>query len=196
MSDEVYAYPPDFAVLRNRFDIRDAILLDEIEREYALVRLMGAVPKGDFDLRHLKAIHHHLFQDVYDWAGQIRTVEISKGRSQFQFRRFIEAGMADIHQRLVQGQFLRELDSATFALEAANIIGDINYVHPFRDGNGRSQLAYLRQLAEQAGYAFDPRKLEPRDWMAASIKAHEANYEPMGRCIHLALSAATDRPGD
>ena len=52
------------------------------------------IPRGAFDLAHLRAIHRHLFQDIYDWAGELRTVEISKGRQQFQFRKFIETGMA------------------------------------------------------------------------------------------------------
>lgn len=187
MSDEVYTYPPDFDVLRNRFDIRDAVLLDEIEREYAVFRLMEGVPEGGFDLRHLRAIHRQLFQDVYDWAGELRVVEISKGKSQFQFRRFIEAGMADVHRRLVAGDFLKGLDAQAFAREAGPIIGDVNYVHPFREGNGRTQMAYLRQLAAQAGHVFEPRRLDPSAWLAASIAAHQADYAPMARCIGDAL---------
>ncbi|KQT64475.1 MULTISPECIES: Fic/DOC family protein [unclassified Aureimonas] len=193
MSDDVYTYPPDFLVLRNRLDIRDAALLSEIEREYTLFRMMDGVPKGAFDLRHLCLIHRHIFQDVYDWAGDIRTVEISKGNSHFQFRRFIEAGMDDIHRRLVERDFLKGLDIVAFATEAGSIMGDVNYVHPFRDGNGRTQLAYFRQLAEQAGYWFDPNHLEPDAWIAASVAAHHANYAPMGRCI---LEALTVAPAD
>ncbi len=107
MSDDVYCYPPDFDVLRNKFGIRDADELDFVEREFVARRTMGAIPSGKFDLSHLKAIHRHLFQDIFDWAGQLRTVEISKGGSQFQFRKFIETGMADVHRRLVDRKFLK-----------------------------------------------------------------------------------------
>jgi cell filamentation protein len=105
------------------------------------------VPSGAFDLAHLRAIHRHLFQDIYEWAGELRTVEINKGGHQFQFRRYIETGMADVHRRLVQGSFLRDLSVPEFAQQAAVIVGDVNYVHPFREGNGRTHAQYLKQLA-------------------------------------------------
>ena len=83
MSDRDYCYPPDYTVLRNRLDIRDAPALEAAERELVALRLLEPVPAGDFDLNHLKAIHRHLFQDVYAWAGEVRTVEIAKGDSRF-----------------------------------------------------------------------------------------------------------------
>jgi len=101
MSDEQYCYPPDFGVLCNRLGIRDAALLDEAERVLVTQRLRERLPNGDFDLAHLRAIHRHLFQDIYDWAGELRTVEIAKDGHQFQFRRYIETGMEHIHRRLV-----------------------------------------------------------------------------------------------
>ena len=65
MSDRDYCYPPDYTVLRNMLDIRDTSALEEAERELVAQRLLEPVPTGDFDLAHLKAIHHHLFQDIY-----------------------------------------------------------------------------------------------------------------------------------
>ena len=78
MSDDPYVYP-DTRVLKNKLDFRDAQALDQFERRMVAQRIAEGVPSGDFDLRHLQAIHHHLFQDVYDWAGQVRAVEIAKG---------------------------------------------------------------------------------------------------------------------
>ncbi|KQT42990.1 cell division protein [Aureimonas sp. Leaf454] len=190
MSDEACCYPPDFRVLRNRFGIRDASDLDIVEREFVTERSRQSIPLSTFDLKHLKAIHRHLFQDVYDWAGELRTVEISKGGSQFQFRRFIEAGMADVHRRLVDGRFLRRLDAEGFAAGAAAILGDVNYVHPFREGNGRTQMVYLAQLARQAGHGLDLAGFEAQAWMAASRQAHLADYAPMARCIAGAIRTA------
>ena len=95
MSDPDYCYPPDFTVLRNKLGIRDAPTLEAAERRFVAQRLLEAVPTGDFDLDHLRAIHRHLFQDVYEWAGEVRTVEIAKGGSGFQPRRFIETGLPD-----------------------------------------------------------------------------------------------------
>lgn len=187
MTDEVYCYPPDHRVLRNKFGIRDAEELDYVEREFVARRMRGRVPTGKFDLAHLKAIHRHLFQDIHDWAGQVRTVEISKGGSQFQFRRFIETGLADVHRRLVGANFLKGLSAEAFAHQAREIIGDVNHVHPFHEGNGRVQMIYLRQLAAQAGHDFDVTRTEREAWMNASREAHFGRYDAMSRCIEAAI---------
>lgn len=193
MSDETYCYPPDYTVLRNRFGIRDAAELDELERAFVLRRMREQAPGGRFDLAHLRALHHHLFQDVYDWAGELRTVEISKGSNQFQFRRFIETGMADVHRRLAAQDFLRGLPASDFAERAGALLGDVNYCHPFREGNGRTQLIYLRQLAGRAGHALRLERLDRDAWMAASRDAHLGRYDPMSRCIASAIQPGGDR---
>ncbi len=188
-----YTYPGS-AVLRNKFGITDAVELDYVERELVAQRAAEGIPTGRFDLVHLQAIHLHLFQDVYDWAGQLRTVEISKGGSQFQFRQFIETGMADVHGRLEKARFLKNLGQGQFAKAAGVIIGDINYVHPFREGNGRTQLFYLEQLAEQAGHTIDLGRIEPERWLNASKAAHQGNYTLMGEAIGRSLpSRSHDR---
>lgn len=183
MSDTTYCYPPDFTVLKNKFDLRDQAGLDRVERRMVRTRVMEGCPTGGFDLAHLKAIHHHLFQDVYDWAGKTRTVEISKGGSQFQFRQYIETGMTDIHRRLQTHDFLRNLTSEDFVSLAGEIMGDVNYVHPFREGNGRTQLEYFEQLAAQAGHAVDLTRIEQKAWMSASRQAHLGDYDPLRACI-------------
>lgn len=144
---------------------------------------MQGVPKGNFDLGHLRAIHRHLFQDIYDWAGELRTVEFFKDGHQFQFRRYIETGMGDVHRRLVKAHFLKGLSPDDFARAAGNVIGDVNYVHPFREGNGPTQLQYLKQLAQQAGYALDLTKLDRAGWLQASRDAHQARFDGMAHCI-------------
>lgn len=186
MNDDPYVYAGT-SVLRNMLGIRDAQELDKVERQLVRERTLEDLPTGNFDLRHLKAIHHHLFQDIYEWAGKIRTVEISKGASQFQFRQYIETGMADVHGRLVKSGFLRRLEQHTFAAEAARIIGDLNYVHPFREGNGRTQLQYLKLLSVQAGHDLDLTKIDATRWVDASKEAHLARYDLMARIIGEAL---------
>lgn len=186
MTGDPYTYPGS-TVLRNKLGIRDAAQLDYHEREIATQRAAAGVPGGQFDLDHLRAIHRHLFQDLYPWAGEIRTVEIAKDGHQFQFRRYITTGMADAHRRLVAAHSLRGLDAAGFAAAAGEIIGDVNYVHPFREGNGRTQLCYLEQLAAQAGHRIDLQRLDPTRWLAASRAAHGAAYGLMGEAILQAL---------
>ncbi len=182
MSADPYVYPGT-PVLRNKLGIRDARRLDEMERLLVVQRAREGIPAGNFDLAHLRAIHRHLFQDIYGWAGEIRTVEIAKGGQQFQFGRYIETGMADIHGRLAARQFLKGLGLAHFAESAAQIIGDVNYVHPFREGNGRTQLFYLAELAEHAGHPMDLPRLDAEVWIDASRRAHISDYAALAEAI-------------
>jgi cell filamentation protein len=176
--EDPYLYP-DSRVLRNRLGITDGAVLDRVERRLVVQRATEGIPRGRFDLPHLRAIHRHLFQDIYDWAGELRTVEIAKGGDQFQFRRFIETGMADVWRRLARLNFLRGLDREAFAAEAGRIIGDVNHVHPFREGNGRTQAYYLEQLADQANHRLALELLDAGGWIAASRAAHRGDYDPM-----------------
>lgn len=98
--------------------------------------------------------------------------------------------MADVHSRLVKAGFLRGMERSAFAAEAGRIIGDVNYVHPFREGNGRTQLQYLKQLAEQAGHSLDLMMIDPAGWLAASRQAHRANYDLMAQVVDEALRAS------
>lgn len=186
MSDDPYVYPGT-RTLRNKLGIRQLDLLDYHEREIVMMRPRQGIPSGHFDLKHLKTIHRHLFQDIFDWAGEIRTVEISKGGSQFQFRQFIETGMADVHRRLVESDFLRRLSVPDFAEGAARIIGDVNSVHPFREGNGRAQMYYLKQLAERAGHPIDLTRIDAKGWLEASKASHGGDYGFMAELIARAL---------
>jgi cell filamentation protein len=184
--DDPYVYPGT-KTLRNILGITDSKLLDQAERNLVTDRLSQRIPRGKFDLAHLRAIHRHLFQDVYDWAGELRTVEIFKGGNQFQFRQYIHTGMADVHRRLSRAGFLKGLPASEFAREAGVIIGDINYIHPFREGNGRTQAQYLKQLAEQAGHPLDLRRIDPAGWIDASKASHATDYSLMAELIRQAI---------
>ena len=184
MSDRDYCYPPDYTVLRNNLDIRDAPALEAAERELVAQRLLEPVPAGDFDLAHLKAIHRHLFQDVYAWAGEIRTVEIARGESRFQPTRFIETGMADIHHRIVAARYFAGLGPDEFAGGAGPVLGDVNHVHPFREGNGRTQLQYLKQLAARAEHVLDLTRLDRTAWLDASRRSNTGDQGRRRRALH------------
>ena len=95
--------------------------------------------------------------------------------------------MADIHQRLVKSNFLINLETDTFANQASVMLGDVNFVHPFREGNGRTQMYYLQQLAYNAGHSLDLRKITSTEWMNASKNAHVGDYSGLDQCIRKAL---------
>ena len=161
--------------------------LEAAERELVAWRLLEPVPAGNFDLDRLKAIHCHLFQDVYAWAREIRTVEIAKGGSRFQPGRDIETGRANIHRRIVAAGYFQGTDPDGFAEGAGPVLGDINHVHPFREGNGRARLLYLKQLAARAGHAIDLTRFDPAAWMDASCRSIVGDHAAMARCNRHAL---------
>jgi cell filamentation protein len=195
MTDDPYLYPGTL-ILRNKLGIKDADDFEKAERLIVTERQAEGVPTGDFDLAHLQAIHRHLFQNWYDWAGEIRTFEIKKGGQQFMFRQYIENGMADVHRRITAANYFKGTSVEAFADEAGRIMGDVNYVHPFREGNGRTQLLYLEQLSATAGYLLTLRHIDGDAWIEASRLAHDTDYTLMSRTIHTALerSAAPPEP--
>lgn len=184
---ESYFYPGT-DVLRNKLGIQSDDELEIAEIEHVEQRIREGCPKGNFDLEHLKAIHRHLFQDMYEWAGELRTVHMVKGESSFMPPDRIEMGMADVHRRLVDANFLKDTDIWTFAAKAAEIIGDINHAHPFREGNGRTQLQFLKLLGEQAGHDIDLTKFERVPWTQASIEANVGSYGAMNDHIRQAIA--------
>lgn len=183
---KLYTYPDTPDVLRNKFDIRDADKLEEKERLLVAQRSREGVPKGDFDLAHVQAIHGHLFQDVYEWSGQLRQVETRK-LYWYEDPAKIADSVAKTHSQLAEKQFLRGLNRNDFAEQAATVIRDLNFAHPFREGNGRTLIQYLNQLAPQAGHAIDITRTAPQEWSRARMES-PSNHTRLTRCIEQAVS--------
>ena len=148
-----YTYPN--GVLKNKHHIQDEKLLEELERitvATRIIQLRENPIKGKFDLAHLRKIHRHLFQDIYDWAGKIRTVDISKGDSRFCSYHLIQSYCETIAKKFKQQQWSKNISPEQFSEQAAYFLGEYNAVHPFREGNGRAIREMIGQLAKQNGY--------------------------------------------
>ncbi len=161
-ADDTYCYPST-DVLRNKAEITNAQDLDAYEGELSTLRsieILESPIAGQFDLTHLQRIHLALFQDVYDWAGKIRTVDISRGNSRFANVRFIESAANDIFNKLARENWLKGLDSNSLSKRLAHYLSEINALHPFREGNGRVQRIFISQLSQSAGYQLDYSDLE------------------------------------
>ena len=161
-ADDTYCYPGT-DVLRNKAEITNAEDLDAYEGELSTLRSIEILENpiaGQFDLAHLQRIHLALFQDVYDWAGKIRTVDISRGNSRFANVRFIESAANDIFNKLGRENWLKGLDTNALSKRLAHYLSEINALHPFREGNGRVQRIFISQLSESAGYQLDYSDLE------------------------------------
>ncbi len=177
-----YCYPGT-TVLKNRADIRDQATLDAFEDDAASARAEEPYPEGRLGVSHYKAIHRHLFQDVYSWAGKFRTVRISKGGSMFCYPEHIDGEMRRLFAGLKQDGFLRGLTADAFASRAAHLLAELNAIHPFREGNGRTQLAYLTMLAEKAGHPIDLERMNPEEILNAAIASFRGDEAPLARVI-------------
>lgn len=151
-------------VLINKPGLREPAALKEFEYGMAISRaaeLPASGIKGNFDLAHLQAIHRHLFQDTYEWAGQIRDVSMAKGKSvTFEKPENIPAAAEKIHARLAASDYLKGLQKKDFVQNVATFYADMNRLHPFREGNGRSTRVLIGELAERAGYVLDQTRIE------------------------------------
>lgn len=166
-------------VLRNKAGLTDVDALERFETAMTFARSEEPLPVGRLSVAHYCAIHRHLFQDVYDWAGRFRTVRISKGTSMFCYPEHIRGEMRRIFAWLRERRHLRQLSASEFSSGAAHFLSELNAVHPFREGNGRTQLAFMALLAHIAGHPLDLGKLDAGAMLEAMIKSFHGDEAPL-----------------
>lgn len=188
MHDSVYCYP-ETDILINKLNIHDDSILQEAERELTsrrLVQLADHPINGRFDYSHLKRIHRFIFQDVYAWAGQERTVDIAK-TNMFCNVKFIDTQAEEIFGRLKQEKLLKGLEREAFIERVSYFWGEINALHPFREGNGRTQREFIRELAIRAGYDIDYATISEQEMILASIDSFACNYDRLRELFEKAV---------
>lgn len=157
---------PGTQTLRNKFvtdaepyGVSDQRTLEVLERRFARLRMIELEQNpidGDFDYDHMKAIHRYIFQDVYEWAGQERTVSMSKeGHRYWPAGPGLKVAADHRYELLAAANFLRGLERADFVAELAEHWAEINVVHSFREGNTRSQFVFFDCLSRRAGWNLD-----------------------------------------
>ncbi len=174
---------PGTNVLRNKFDITDQAELDQLEHGMFLARAADPLPAGEMDFAHYRAIHRHLFQDAYDWAGELRSVRIAKGGNWFCYPEYIKTEAAKLFGWLVARDHLTGLSAQQFAAEAAQFISELNAIHTFREGNGRTQLIFLKLLTARAGYTYNDAALDPTRTLDAMIASFAGDLGPLEALI-------------
>ncbi len=170
---------PGTNVLVNRLNIREQVLLDEYELAFFLTRSEEPFPTGNFDSTHYRALHRHLFQDVYSWAGTYRTIRIGKGGNWFCFPEYIDREMDRALNALRSKGYFRDLSLPEFRSAATGLLADLNAIHPFRDGNGRTQLSFLLLLTRSCGHSFHAEALDPHEVMHAMIESFSGRTRPL-----------------
>ena len=159
--------------LVNKLGIRDEKKLAEIEAQitFAKAVMLDETPiDDDFGFEHFKKIHEFLLCDLYEWAGQVRTVDISKKRTKFLDAASIESIGAKCFAKVKDGYF-ENLSFDEFVKRIAEFYNDVNYIHPFREGNGRTQRIYFTQLIRHYGYDINFADVDTDELMIATIQA-------------------------
>lgn len=171
----------EHGLLRNRLALTDRAELARVEAGATAIRLAELETHdlpGHYDLAHLQAFHRHLFGDVYDWAGELRTVSIGKGMLFCLPGQLFPSGEA-LFAQLARRRFLRGLERTAFVDDLAGFLGELNALHPFREGNGRTQRAFCGQLARAAGHPIRWALLDGAENVVASKAAHAGDLDPL-----------------
>lgn len=183
----IYCYPGT-NVLINNLAILDQRELMAAERRISGARglqLLEDPIEGKFDFAHLQAIHKHLFQDLYPWAGQIRNEDIAKGGSIFCYSSNIQSSADRLFSWLEGQNFLKGLSLPHFSDKLGFFAADLNAVHPFREGNGRSTREFFRCLAQEAGYVLDYSLMDHEALVEAFVKSFSGNHSDLTEVFRL-----------
>jgi cell filamentation protein len=170
-------------VLKNKAGLRDQTLLDDFELEMTTLRAQEALPEGEYDPAHYCAVHHHLFQDVYDWAGEHRTVRTGKGGNWFCYPENIERQMEGLFSRLDDAAFMPGASREKFIDAVTYFLSELNVIHCFREGNGRAQLTFVHMLALRAGHPLNLERIERETFLPAIIESFGGDLASLRREI-------------
>lgn len=181
--------------LINKFGIHDSAQLAEMEAAITFAKsaeLERFPIEGSFDFEHYKAIHKHLFGDIYDWAGTIRTIDISKKGTVFVSAKDIKQIAGNCFTRLKSKDFFKGYSFDTFCDAIVDFYCVTNMLHPFREGNGRTQRIFISQLIRYAGYDIDFSAIDPDELMIATIQSANGVRDNLFRLFQQNLSEGED----
>jgi len=180
--DDFYSYHGT-NVLMNRFDIRDYDKLQEIERNISfakIIELRKHPLKGVLDLAYLQRLHRFIFEDIYTWAGKIRGGQfLFKGNTEFVRAPVIYTFADNLFGKLRSEKWLRGLPREKFIERLAYYISEVNTLHPFREGNGRTQRVFFEELGRRARSEINFGNATPDELLDAVVEAYNKNYKPM-----------------
>ena len=170
-TQSIYCYP-DSNVLKNKLNIRDNKLLKTAEEEITLIKQMELLKnpiKGNFSKAHLMNIHKFIFEDIYPFAGKIRREQISKADTMFYPPNLIERDLDKVFAKIKEKNMLKETDEEKVFDNLAYVMAELNIIHPFREGNGRSIREFIRVLAKRCGYDLNWGNIDKEELLEASI---------------------------
>ena len=160
--------------LINKLDIKDPKKLETYEAKITAAKLLALRHKGiigNFDIEHLNKIHSYLFEDIYPFAGKFRNENIAKGIFRFAEFKYIEPELNRLLKNLVKENFLQGLNKKDLSEKLAYYLSELNVLHPYREGNGRTIREFIRELALKNQYKLNLSKINPQEFLKASIKS-------------------------
>jgi len=160
--------------LVNKLNIKDEKELQKYEAKITAAKLLGLRQKevtGKFDVKHFISIHTYLFEDIYSFAGKFRNEDISKGAFSFAHWEYIDSELERLLLELKKENYLEAMTKEELSKRLAYYISELNVLHPFREGNGRTIREFIRQLALKNGYTLNLKKVLPREMLEASKKS-------------------------
>ncbi|CAM4350307.1 Fic/DOC family protein [Pseudoalteromonas ostreae] len=188
VSNDSYCYP-NSDILKNKLNITKATDLGEAELAFTATRYKEYSSKittiKDFSLNHLKHLHWQLFQDIYDWAGQIRVVDIAKGDTRFCTCSRIEA---ESQKQFTRIQALENIISQDELLsEITDIFCELNIIHPFREGNGRVQRFFFEELFFHLGMNVNWPNISKEQWIEANVNGYLGDIRELNKIFNDAI---------
>ena len=177
-TQSIYCYS-DSNVLKNKLNIRDNKLLKTAEEEITLIKQMELLKnpiKGNFSKAHLMNIHKFIFEDIYSFAGKIRREQISKADTMFYPPNLIDRELDKVFAKIKEKNMLRETDEEKVFDNLAYVMAELNIIHPFREGNGRSIREFIRLMAKRMGYDLNWGNADKEQILEASILSVD-NYK-------------------
>jgi len=176
----------DVDVLRNKLNIRDEKLLDRAESDITYIKFANVdeAVSGDFDVCFLKKLHQYIFEDIYDWAGNFRVIEMTKGERvlggdtvRYSNSDNIEKECINVIETINTLNW-KELSTKQTAEQFAKLIASLWQIHPFREGNTRTIMTFATIYAENKGFSMDKRLLKDKASYVrdALVKASDGEY--------------------
>ena len=183
-TQSIYCYP-DSNVLKNKLNIKDNKLLKTAEEEITLIKQMELLKnpiKGNFSKSHLMNIHKFIFEDIYSFAGKIRREQISKADTMFYPPNLIDRELDKVFAKIKEKNMLKETDKGKVFDNLAYVMAELNIIHPFREGNGRSIREFIRLMAKRMGHDLNWGNVDKEELLEASIMSVD-NYKVLVKIL-------------
>jgi len=177
-TQSIYCYP-DSNVLKNKLNIKENKLLKTAEEEITLIKQMELLKnpiKGNFSKAHLMNIHKFIFEDIYSFAGKTRREQISKADTMFYPPNLIDRELDKVFAKIKNKNMLKETDREKVFDNLAYVMAELNIIHPFRDGNGRTIREFIRLMAKRMGYDLNWGNADKEELLESSILSVD-NYK-------------------